>query len=231
MLMRHLLITEDGSHTVESDRWQVTYHSKFGALQEAHTVYVEAGFHHILGKLLGENPKISILEMGFGTGLNAFMTYLRSLHLPGIKIEYTGLEAMPLETYLVNQLNYPEHLGTPDERSTFLQMHQATAGEWQQLSPDFTFRRVEVPFEFVDFGTEQFELLYYDAFAPNAQPELWDYPAMQKAYNLLRMGGVMTTYCAKGDFKRLLKSVGFSIETLPGPKGKREMTRATKAYF
>ena len=229
--MHNFLLTEDGSHTLLNEKWQVTYHSKFGALQESNTVYINAGFNHLLNKLLGENPQLSVLEMGFGTGLNTFLTYLRTIKYPHIKVKYTGIDAYPISLQMAEKLNYPETLQVDDARDIFLKMHSSTPNEWIPLSENFTFRRIEEKIETLDFQNQLFDLIYFDAFAPNAQPELWDEHLMQKLFNLLRPNGVLTTYCAKGDFKRLLKSIGFVVESLPGPKGKREMTRATKPFI
>jgi tRNA U34 5-methylaminomethyl-2-thiouridine-forming methyltransferase MnmC len=229
--MHNLLLTEDGSHTLLNEQWQVTYHSKFGALQEAETVYISAGFKHLLNKLLGENPQLSVLEMGLGTGLNAFMTYIQAIKYPHIKIKYTGVDAFPISSETAAQLNYPEALGLTEFQNIFTALHQPTDEEWQTLNQNFLFRRINADFQSIDFGNQLFDLIYYDAFAPNAQPELWDENMMRKIYNLLRPNGVMTTYCAKGDFKRLLRAIGFVVEALPGPKGKREMTRATKPFM
>jgi tRNA U34 5-methylaminomethyl-2-thiouridine-forming methyltransferase MnmC len=229
--MHNLILTEDGSHTLLNEQWQVTYHSKFGALQEADTVYISAGFKHLLNKLLGENPQLSVLEMGLGTGLNAFMTYVQAIKYPHIKIKYTGVDAYPISPEMAAHFNYTEALQLSEYQDVFLKLHQPSEEEWQALSPNFLFRRIAEQFESLDFGTQLFDLIYYDAFAPNAQPELWDEAMMRKIFNLLRPNGVMTTYCAKGDFKRLLRSIGFVVEALPGPKGKREMTRATKPFM
>lgn len=229
--MHNFLLTEDGSHTLLNEKWQVTYHSKFGALQESNTVYINAGFNHLLNKLLGENPQLSILEMGLGTGLNAFLTYLRTIKYPHIKVKYTGVDAYPITFDMAQKLNYPETLNVEEERKAFLKMHEVPAGQWETLSENFTFRRLEEKIEDLNFQGQFFDLIYFDAFAPNAQPELWDEKLMQKLFDLLRPNGVLTTYCAKGDFKRLLKSIGFVVESLPGPKGKREMTRATKPFI
>lgn len=228
--MQTLLLTDDGSHTLLNPELQVTYHSKFGALQEAFTVYVNAGLRFLMQKLVGESPQLSILEIGFGSGLNAFMSYLQTLSQPEITLKYTGVEGFPLDMDTVNQLNYPQTLQAEEFAQAFIDMHQLPENEWHNISPNFVFRKIVTDFMALDLGSQRFDLIFFDAFAPTAQPELWNEAMMRRMFDLLRPNGVLTTYCAKGDFKRLLSHIGFIVEALPGPKGKREMTRAIKPF-
>ena len=220
--MLKLIETQDGSVSVFSERFGVNYHSKYGAVQETRHVFIEAGL--FLKAIL--KKKLNVLEFGFGTGLNTFVTWLEGRRL-GLKIAYTAVEAFPLEQDMVAGLNYPATLDAEKDAFVFDQMHQANWGETVSLSPDFTLKKIQDYFETVQLEGP-FDLVYYDAFAPDAQPELWEAPMMQKVFDALAPGGVFVTYSAKGIFKRTLKSVGFEVETLKGPPGKREMTRAIK---
>lgn len=228
-----LFVTDDGSHSVYSEQYNVSYHSKHGAIQETQHVFIDAG----LKPLLEKKPyDITILEIGFGTGLNALMTYNETLQ-SDVKIHYLTLEAYPLSTQAVKQLNYIERLNVSSLKPIFDRMHES---EWNtycggkpnishsiQLNTHFIFQKIKTDFKQIDFDGVA-DVIYFDAFAPNAQPELWEVEMLQKMYEALRIGGVLTTYCAKGVVKRTLKSVGFFVEELPGPPGKREMTRAWK---
>lgn len=232
-----LFITDDGSHSVLSDAFGVSYHSKHGAIQETQHVFIEAGLKYAVEKGLKD---ISILEIGFGTGLNAFMTFLEAERL-GIKIDYTTVEAYPLSMSSIFQLNYVEKLEAEAHRSAFETMHTAAWFEKHPLSVGVPFHRnpfgsdsinahftkILTDFEHINFKNT-FDIIYFDAFAPEAQPELWETEMMQKMYDALKINGILTTYCAKGVVKRVMKSVGFTIEKLAGPPGKREMTRAHK---
>ncbi len=219
--MNKIIATEDGSHTLQSGQFDVTYHSIHGAIQETETVFIQAALAY-QSQFLND---IRILEIGFGTGLNALMTCLEADERQ-LNIEYVGVEAYPIKSAMVTQLNYPKLLNALEYQAHFEQMHQAV-NQTVAVTPNFNFQlRVDL-FEALDYEAA-FDIIYYDAFAPNAQPELWEEAQLQKMYKALKAGGVLTTYCAKGAFKRLLKSIGFELHSLPGPKGKREMTRAVK---
>jgi tRNA U34 5-methylaminomethyl-2-thiouridine-forming methyltransferase MnmC len=218
-----LFVTGDGSHTVMSKQFDAMYHSRHGAIQETNTVFIEAGLKYLIDNGYKE---VSILEIGFGTGLNAYMTYLES-QKQNITINYVTLETYPLSIEDVSQLNYPLLLDSLSSDSIFIEMHTIPWEISTSIATNFYFQK-----RFLDFlkieEVNQYDLIYFDAFAPEAQPELWDVDMFQKMYAALRKNGVMTTYCAKGIVKRNLKSVGFSLESLAGPPGKREMTRVTK---
>lgn len=218
-----LFVTADGSHTVVSKQFDAMYHSRNGAIQETNTVFIEAGFKHLINNGFKE---ISILEIGFGTGLNAFMTYLEA-ERQGISVHYDTLETYPLSMEDILQLNYSSLLHVPTSNSIFLEMHSIPWEMRTPVAPNFYLQKRLLDFLKIE-EANQYDLIYFDAFAPEAQPELWDVDMFQKMYAALRKNGVMTTYCAKGIVKRNLKSVGFSLESLPGPPGKREMTRVIK---
>ncbi len=217
--MDKLVLSQDGSHTIISDRFGVSYHSKFGSIQETQTVFIDAGLDYIVSRGYRD---INILEMGFGTGLNAIMTYQS---IKGININYHTLEAYPIVKSQYSELNYPTVLALSEKQTAdFFKMHTAKSEEKISLSEYFNFTKYIVKIE--DFETtEKFDIIYYDAFAPTSQEELWTPELMAKLYDMCNPGAVIVTYCAKGSFKRALRSAGFTVEALDGPEGKREMTR------
>jgi len=222
MAEKQIIETQDGSHSIYSERFGVSYHSRYGAIQESRHVFIEAGlFLQALSK-----KQIQVLEVGFGTGLNAFLTFLEGKQRE-LSIEYVAIEAFPVDIEQARQLNYPQLLGEPPKTKEFLFLHRAEWNKKHQLDEHFSFLKLQQPFEQVDFQ-EAFDLLYFDAFAPNAQPELWESPVLERMYRSLRKGGMLVTYCAKGIVKRRFKALGFEVKTMKGPPGKREMIRCTK---
>jgi tRNA U34 5-methylaminomethyl-2-thiouridine-forming methyltransferase MnmC len=214
-----LIKTEDGSHTLFNARLNEHYHSTHGAIQESRHVFIEAGLKPL--SLL--KKEVRILEIGFGTGLNALLTWIEA-EKEGLLIQYTAIEPFPLKGDLVTALNYAGELGGKKEADLFIHMHSLESGTLS-LGDNFTLHRDTSTLS--DFEpTESFDLIYFDAFAPDVQPELWTETVFEKMARLLVPGGVLVTYCAKGEVKRNMKKAGFSIERLPGPPGKREMTRA-----
>ena len=218
---RKLVITADGSHSILVPALNVTYHSMHGAIQESMHVYIEAGLNYLFAN--GLFKEIRILEMGFGTGLNAFLTAIEAENLKQ-KIYYTGVEQSPLGVDIVTTLNYPAHLG---HEKVFEQIHECNWGGDVRPAEHFTLRKENVSLQ--DFTTsEPFHLIYYDAFAPAAQPELWTREIFEKLFRLLHHNGRLVTYCSKGDVRRAMQAAGFTIKKLPGPPGKREILRAAK---
>ncbi len=220
MHQRHIIITADGSQTIEIPTLQVTYHSHHGAIQESKHVFIEAGLRALLST---EKQKIRILEIGFGTGLNALIT-LAEAASNNQQISYTTLEMYPVESKEFESLEYTDVIGF---QAAFIKMHQSPWEEKIQVTPTFELLKLKSDIEHFE-QPDAFDLIYFDAFSPVTQPELWTASVMTHMYNSLSDNGILTTYCAKGIVKRTLKAVGFSIESLPGPPGKREMTRATK---
>ena len=214
--------TQDGSHSLFSERFGVTYHSKFGAIQETQHVFINKGlrFKAVVQK------DITVLDIGMGTGLNAFMTLLEA-EKRGLHVTYVGVEAYPPSAAIIEQLNYVETLKAEAYAPQFERLHTLPDNQEEYLTPHFRMLKLQQRIENTHFRNI-FDLIYYDAFAPESQPELWEAPVLQQMYNALKPGGVLTTYCAKGVVKRTLKSIGFTIEALAGPPGKREMTRAVK---
>lgn len=214
--------TQDGSHSVLSHKFGVSYHSKYGAITESKHVFIEAGF---LPKTIHKKD-IQILEIGLGTGLNALLTMIAAQQ-HDIKVNYVGVEGFPISESQYKALNYPAILGKEQYEEAFSQIHQSDWGKPIEITSNFTLQKEKMLFEEINFPP-QFDVVYFDAFAPSAQPELWEDPIIQKVYDALLQEGILVTYCAKGVVKRRLKSIGFEIESLPGPPGKREMTRGRK---
>ena len=220
--MRKLITTEDGSHSIYVPELNEHYHSTHGAIQESNHVFIEAG----LKEILKSKSFINIFEMGFGTGLNVFLTLIYSLDHE-VDIKYTAIEAFPLESEIFTSLNYGELIKNGTSNNYFEHIHNGKWEQWSILSDGFQLKKQISSLE--DFQPEnKFDLVYFDAFAPNVQPELWANEVFLRIFNSMNPGGILVTYCCKGDVKRSLKSTGFSIEKLPGSLGKREMLRARK---
>ena len=214
--------SRDGSTTLLSEKYGITYHSKYGAVQEGRHVFIKEGLYT---KCIVQK-ELKILEMGFGTGLNALLTFIEAEKL-GLKIQYTAVDKYPVDGPTLNQLNYCKILGLNENQGIFSQIHQAAWGEKCALENGNSLLKIKKSFQEVELD-QQFDIIYFDAFAPAIQPELWEKPLMQKMYNALAPKGILVTYCAKGDFKRTLRSIGFQVHTLKGPPGKREMVRGVK---
>jgi tRNA U34 5-methylaminomethyl-2-thiouridine-forming methyltransferase MnmC len=219
-----IILTSDGSHSVYSEVFGVTYHSIHGAVQETQHVFINAAFKYKITEGVSE---LRILEIGMGTGLNAFMTFLEVEKL-NIKTFYTAYEAYPISFEQAQSLNYTQVLNTtPQQSDIFNKIHTSTWHEQHPLSHFFHFTKIIDKFENINIHNV-FDIIYFDAFAPQAQPTLWEKPLMEKMYNALKNKGILTTYCAQGQFRRTLKEVGFKVEKLQGPPHKREMTRSIK---
>lgn len=216
------ILTGDGSHSLVSEYYGVPYHSVHGAVQESAHVFINAG----LAEVARWQNELYILEVGFGTGLNAFMTLLESERL-GVKVNYVALETTPVDEQTVRSLNYPEVLGVAHRNRDFFALHTSAWDCPVAITPSFMLdKRMS---DALMWGSPPaFHLVYFDAFAPAAQPGLWEKEVLDRYFEGLLPGGIFTTYCAKGVFKRNLKAAGFEVEPLPGPPGKREMTRARK---
>ena len=215
-------ITSDGSDTLYSTTFEAHYHSTHGARQESIHVFINSGLEYIR-KHLAPIKEIKILEIGFGTGLNALLTATYAQD-QAQAIYFHTIEAYPVEITEALNLNYPK---TDQEISLFEQIHKSTWNDDHRLNPDFILHKTLDLFELAQFR-ENYNLIYFDAFAPQCQPYLWQPDFLGRLCERLSPGGVLVTYCAQGAFKRALRSVGMKVEGIPGPPGKREMTRATK---
>ncbi|WMN12561.1 tRNA (5-methylaminomethyl-2-thiouridine)(34)-methyltransferase MnmD [Marivirga salinae] len=217
-----IITTEDGSHSLYHEGLKETYHSFHGALQESVHVFIEKGLRFWRTKS-GLPKQVDIFEVGFGTGLNALLTAQFAIDNE-VKINFTTIEPYPLDMEIIDQLNYATSIGQDNLKTVFKELHSCKWEENIEISPYFSIHKIKSKLE--DFQTDQrFDVLFFDAFAPSKQAELWTADLLQKCFSLLREGGVFTTYSAKGQLKRDLKSVGFEVETLPGPPGKKEMVR------
>jgi tRNA U34 5-methylaminomethyl-2-thiouridine-forming methyltransferase MnmC len=216
---RLLQSTADGSHTISIPAMEVTYHSKHGAIQESNHVFLDAGLNKIADMNL---PEISILEMGFGTGLNALLTLIRS----GKKsVRYESLETFPISAGIVQQLNYCEILERRDLQPLYENMH---ASPWEsEISITDTFVLIKRNINLINFHSDRkYHLIYFDAFAPRAQPELWTEQVFSNLFSVLEPNGILVTYCSKSIVRKAMQAAGFKVEKIPGPRGKREMLRA-----
>ncbi|WP_420601647.1 tRNA (5-methylaminomethyl-2-thiouridine)(34)-methyltransferase MnmD [Flagellimonas sp.] len=219
-MKRRIITTADGSKTIQIEDWDEQYHSKHGAIQEAYHVFIDHGL------MLFQNTAIKILEIGFGTGLNALIT-LMEMEKQNLQIQYVGVEAFPVSMEEVEQLEYCMQLNAPENQSLFDKMH---ASEWEKtisITSNFSLQKQKKDFKSIN-DTDLFNLIYFDAFGARVQPELWTEEIFLKMYNALQEKGVLVTYAAKGSVRRALQAVGFTVERLPGPPGKREMLRAAK---
>ncbi len=224
-MKREFLKTGDGSYTIHLPEWNEQYHSKHGALNEAKHVFIQSGLEHFLNNYSGEDSsQIHILEVGFGTGLNAFLSALLASHLK-VPIHYHGIEAYPVEMAEVEKLNYAELLSASE--SLFLNLHTTPWEEEAQISDRFHLKKSKMFFSEIS-AVQQYDIIYFDAFGPRVQPDLWTEEIFHNMFKALKNPGVLTTYSAKGSVRRAMQAAGFKVERIPGPPGKREMLRATK---
>jgi tRNA U34 5-methylaminomethyl-2-thiouridine-forming methyltransferase MnmC len=216
-----LIVTEDGSHTLYNPDLKEHYHSTHGAIQEGMHVFIAAGLREVAKK----KKSIRILEVGFGTGLNCMLTMLEAWRT-GLKIEYDALEPYPLSERLLCTLNYAGLLDFHDNPCDFELIHTENEGE---IEVSDTFQLIKYKQGIQAFTPEgTYDLIYMDAFAPQVQPDMWTEKVFKKLFDCLPEGGILVTYCAQGQVKRNMKAAGFTLDRLPGPPGKREMTRAVK---
>jgi tRNA U34 5-methylaminomethyl-2-thiouridine-forming methyltransferase MnmC len=221
-LKREIIITDDGSTTIFLPEWNECYHSTHGAVNESNHIFIEAGLKYVLSN----QTDIRILEVGFGTGLNAFLTSVTAKHYT---IYYIGLEPYPLNHDEIASLNYPESSGFKKSEDSFKRIHSSPWEKDCLITPNFTLCKTQQKIEEAILPENHFNLIYFDAFAPMVQPELWQKSIFEKLYRAMQSGGILVTYSCKGDVKRALKESGFAIEKLPGPTGKREFVRAKKS--
>jgi len=230
-MKREIIITADGSSTIHIPEWDEQYHSKYGAIQEAYHVFIKHGLHHFISSEgVSESYKtvseVSILEIGFGTGLNTFITLLETEKLKS-NIDYTGVEGYPVLADEINALNYTQTLNAGNRAKLFKTIHNVSWEEKHQICDGFTLIKRKQYFSEID-DTEAYNIIYFDAFGARVQPELWTESIFKIMYKALKTNGVLVTYSAKGSVRRAMQAVGFTVDRLPGPPGKREMLRACK---
>lgn len=218
---RKIIVTNDGSVTIHLDEWNESYHSKHGAIQEAYHVFIKNGLDNFK-----DESKVSILEIGFGTGLNSFITFLEHKKR-NLNIEYVGVEAYPISTEEVDQLNYVDDLKASEYKSVFSLMHESKWEDEIKMDSTFTLTKRKQLFQDI-IDKEKYNLIYFDAFGFRVQPELWDESIFKKMYDALLSNGILVTYACRSSIKKAMLSVGFQVEKLPGAPGKREMLRAIK---
>jgi tRNA U34 5-methylaminomethyl-2-thiouridine-forming methyltransferase MnmC len=219
-LKREIIKTNDGSTTIHLPEWDESYHSKHGAIQEAYHVFIKNGLS------LFEGQSIAVLEIGFGTGLNCFITYLESKK-NNQTIDYVGVEAYPVTLDEAMMMNYANEINA-NENNLFRQLHECHWDHENVLSDTFTLTKRKQFFQDIK-DVAAYDLIYFDAFGFRVQPELWSEDIFAAMFKALKPNGVLVTYACRTSIKKAMFSAGFSVEKLPGAPGKREMLRATKA--
>jgi tRNA U34 5-methylaminomethyl-2-thiouridine-forming methyltransferase MnmC len=235
-VQRKIITTADGSKTIHIENWNEQYHSKHGAIKEAQHVYIKEGLWHYYTGVKDRDDKanktehlknieVSVLEIGFGTGLNAFLTLLETEALK-ININYVGVEAYPVKIEEINELNYAQLISC-NHQAIFNELHTVSWENQHAITSNFNLCKRQQFFSDIT-DTNAFDLVYFDAFGARVQPELWSKSIFEKMYKALKPNGVLVTYAAIGEVKRNMKALGFTVERLKGPPGKRHMLRATK---
>jgi tRNA U34 5-methylaminomethyl-2-thiouridine-forming methyltransferase MnmC len=216
-MKREILITSDGSTTINLPELNEQYHSKNGSINESYHVFINSGLRQV------KSDVVSILEIGFGTGLNCFITYLEAEK----EIDYVGVEAYPVTSEEVEKMNFISVLNAEKDKASFEKIHNVAWEEKHQISNKFSLTKRKQFFEDID-DKNAFNLIYFDAFGARVQPQLWTVEIFRKMFDSLKENGILVTYSAKGSVRRAMQEVGFTVERLPGPPGKREMLRAIK---
>lgn len=219
-MKKEVVVTGDGSKTIHMPELNESYHSTHGALQEAVHVFIKNGLELI------EKPIINVFELGFGTGLNAILAY-RFACENEVKLNYVGVEAYPVDLEMLEELDYTSLLNTV-ELTAFKQMHEVEWGQSLTIDENFSFEKIHAKVEGYESERTDFDIIFFDAFGPRTQGELWKPNVLKRVGGFLKEGGLLTTYCAQGQFRRDLQSVGFEVTKVPGPPGKREMVVAFK---
>jgi tRNA U34 5-methylaminomethyl-2-thiouridine-forming methyltransferase MnmC len=225
MFNMHRIITGDGSPTLFNPYYKDYYHSTFGAITESDHVFIKAGLASFYKK-----ESISVLEIGFGAGLNALLTCIKAMEKK-LRVIYHTVDKYPVDAAITDSLNYWEFLPDPCKiHDLYSSIHQAPWFSFTKIHSCFTLHKIQADLSgFVpDF---KYDLIYFDAFSPDKQPEMWTHEVFRILFDGLNTGGLLITYCVKGQVKRTLKGIGFMVEKLPGPPGKREILRATKILY
>jgi len=217
-----LVVTGDGSHTLFIPVLKEHYHSTFGAIRESKHIFIDSGLLYF-----PDHSELTVVETGFGTGLNALLTIIESDH-HSFKINYIAVEPYPLERAIYQQLNYPEKIGLPESLPLYNAIHEDQYNNKNSITSWFSLVNIKEKLEDIILSAETVDLVYFDVFSPGIQPELWTEKIFRKLFDSMKPGGILVTYSVKGSVLRILKNVGFIVEKLPGPPGKREITRALK---
>ena len=217
-MKKEFLLTKDGSHTIFIPELNETYHSKNGAIQESYHVYIKNGIN------LLDVAEINILEIGFGTGLNVLLTYLESKK-QNLKINYHTVEAFPLDLEIIKNVNYTDFIG---EKEFYETSHQLSWNETHVITPFFKFTKHLMNFKEIDFENE-FNIVFFDAFGYDVQPDLWTISQFKKMYKALKINGILTTYACRTIIIQNMKTAGFITQKKEGAPGKREMLNAFKS--
>lgn len=220
-----IIETGDGSQSLYNEELNETYHSTHGALTESEHIFIKHGLDYLKNS---GREHINILEVGFGTGLNALLTQGYAKDFPELSVDYVTLEPFPLKEELIAELKYHELISDRVTKHDFLRLHACEWDKEHALNANFTFTKHQTTLQEFRPNT-RFDLVFYDAFAPSKQAEMWDLELLRKLVAMMCPGAVLVTYCARGQFKRDLAALGFVVETLPGPPGKKEMVRGTLA--
>jgi tRNA U34 5-methylaminomethyl-2-thiouridine-forming methyltransferase MnmC len=223
-MKREVIITKDGSSSMAIPEWNVNYHSHHGAIQESMHVFIDAGLKAF--KAFPDKP-IRILEIGLGTGLNALLTLKESIE-SRLQISYAAIEPFPLLKEEFALMNYCELLNVPQLQTEFIRLHTC---EWNKpvlFGEQFVFEKLEGDLETIRLNSA-YDIIYFDAFAPSVQPELWTESVFNKLFNACLPGGILLTYCSKSSVRHAMKAAGWQVKKIPGPWGKREMVRAHKS--
>ncbi|WP_179020457.1 tRNA (5-methylaminomethyl-2-thiouridine)(34)-methyltransferase MnmD [Winogradskyella forsetii] len=244
-MKRKIITTSDGSKTIQIEDWNEQYHSIHGALQEANHVFLKHGllfYSEVVSESLKSKNRqsehkyqiaqgslseveVSVLEIGFGTGLNAFLTLIEAEKLK-LDIDYVGVEAYPVQVKEINQLNYVELISN-NHKAIFDKLHDTSWEKPHHITPNFQLEKQQKFFKEIT-AKDKFDIIYFDAFGARVQPDLWTEAIFEIMFNALKENGILVTYSAKGSVRRAMQAVGFTVERLPGPPGKREMLRARK---
>ncbi|OIP03927.1 MAG: hypothetical protein AUJ97_03565 [Bacteroidetes bacterium CG2_30_32_10] len=218
-----IITTIDGSHTLLVEEMGEHYHSTYGAISESMHVYI----NNALKPVMGRQNVIHVLEIGFGTGLNAFLSFIESDNQK-VEVNYTTIEPFPIDESIIKQLNYAKLIDNSSYLKLFNQIHQVEWNKRVELSPYFSIQKIDKKLQDVNLPPNYYNVVYFDAFAPDFQPELWTVDVFGKLYQSMQDHSILMTYSAKGSVKRALKSAGFTVQNIAGPIGKREITKALK---
>jgi tRNA U34 5-methylaminomethyl-2-thiouridine-forming methyltransferase MnmC len=221
MIIKHpiveIVVTGDGSPSLFVPELKEQYHSRFGAIAESMHIYIGLGFNAV------KSNDISVFELGFGTGLNALLTF-REARAAGVKVQYDSIELYPVTTDIAEKLDYSSWI---KETEIYTELHHAEWGQDVRISPEFTLRKIQADFRSYIFN-RKYDLFYFDAFAPQVQPELWTQERFDRIAEAMKPGGILVTYSAMGEIRRRLLAAGFEVKRLAGPPGKREILQAYK---